>query len=224
MIETIKFKTSSQNVFFLGCLHFGHDKEFLWKKRGYSSVIEHDIDLLKRWNKKVQKGDVVFLLGDTLFGQSGEERLKDLIKELNGSQFYLMPGNHTAGWRQLYKSCFIYDVGSVDIFGRVKMQIDDKLVYFIPNYFEIYVDGHPIVLSHYPIRCWNSYAKGSWMLHSHVHGSLESSLSTHKQGKILDCGVESIKEPLSFSEIKKIMDYKLTVVEDHHSDSTPNPF
>jgi calcineurin-like phosphoesterase family protein len=112
----------------------------------------------------------------------------------------------------------------MDVYGRIELDLGTKFVYLIPNYFEIYVNNQAIVLSHYPIRCFNSYSKGAWCVHSHVHGHIDDCLPSGRKNKILDVGLESIKEVQLFEEIKVIMDQKPIVIEDHHTNKTKNPF
>ena len=66
---------------------------------------------------------------------------------------------------------------------------------------EIKIEGQHITLSHYAMRVWNKSHFDSWMLYGHSHGTLEP------QGKSWDVGVDYNNfEPLSFEEIKKIME------------------
>lgn len=96
----------------------------------------------------------------------------------------------------------------------------------MPNYFEFFVDGQPIVASHYPLASWNGMAKGSFMLHGHCHNRLQESRVGKElnMGKIMDFGVENCPYPLSFAEIKEIMDNKPIIQTDHHDSKTQNPF
>ena len=38
-------------------LHFGHDREFVWKVRGYSSVEEMNEAQVEKWNAKADDED-----------------------------------------------------------------------------------------------------------------------------------------------------------------------
>lgn len=219
MIKVIKF--NQNNIYFFGCLHYGHDKSFIYQKRGFSSIQEHDKVLTERWNNKITNNDIIFLLGDTMFGKSGKQGFLDLINSLNGKEYFIMPGNHHAGLNDLFKDIINckdnVNSSRLDYVGRLTYNINlDKIIYLIPNYYEAIINGQFIVLSHYPILCHNQYKHGSFMLHSHVHGNLKDSLPTGRKGKILDCGPESIKEPLSLHEISQIMEEKPVWGESHH--------
>ena len=53
-----------QKVFFTSDLHLGHANVITYDNRPFSSVEEMDEELIRRWNAKVGKGDVVYVLGD----------------------------------------------------------------------------------------------------------------------------------------------------------------
>ena len=55
---------SQQKIFFTSDLHFGHENVLKMDNRPFKTVDEMDAELIKRWNKKVNKGDIVYVLGD----------------------------------------------------------------------------------------------------------------------------------------------------------------
>ena len=59
--------------YFTSDLHIGHDRDFIWKARGFSSIEEHDTEILKRWNSIVQPEDTVYILGDLCLGRDESE-------------------------------------------------------------------------------------------------------------------------------------------------------
>ena len=50
--------------------HFGHDREFIWGPRGYTSAAENDADIIKKWNEVVSSEDTVYHLGDVMLGDN----------------------------------------------------------------------------------------------------------------------------------------------------------
>ena len=88
--------------------HFNHNKEFIWKARGFSSVEEMNEDIIKKYNSVITNDDVVYCLGDCGLGGSGEEslnKLKSCIERLNGT-IIIIRGNHCTNQRsELYKQC-----------------------------------------------------------------------------------------------------------------------
>ena len=50
-------------VFFTADLHFGHENVIDFDNRPFESVEEMDAELMRRWNNKVEKSDIVYVLG-----------------------------------------------------------------------------------------------------------------------------------------------------------------
>lgn len=44
-------------------LHIGHNREFIYKTRGFNNIEEHDKKLVINWNELVDPADVVYILG-----------------------------------------------------------------------------------------------------------------------------------------------------------------
>lgn len=79
-------------VYFTSDLHIGHDKDFIWRPRGFSSIEEHDTEIIKRWNKVITFEDTVYILGD-LCMSGNETEWNRVYKVLNGNKIVIC-GNH----------------------------------------------------------------------------------------------------------------------------------
>lgn len=91
------------SIFITSDTHFGHNKEFLYKPRGFSNIYDHDNQIIYNWNQIVQKNDEVYLLGDVMLGDTSYG-LK-CLGQLNGN-IHIIRGNHDTDRRvELYKSC-----------------------------------------------------------------------------------------------------------------------
>lgn len=89
------------SIFLTSDLHIGHDKEFIWKARGFKSIEEMNEAIVRRWNEVVTQEDTVYVLGDVVMGNS-EESIQYLDK-LNG-YIIIIRGNHDSSHRKaLYK-------------------------------------------------------------------------------------------------------------------------
>lgn len=213
MVNVLKF--SNEKIFFFSDFHKNHDRDFLYPKRGFKNIQEHDTALINNWNSKVDNNSIVFLLGDSVVGagKNSEESFVQLLINLNYKEIYIMPGNHFAGYRSLFNNSPYL----IDKFYRIKADIkgnNGRFINLIPNYYEIIVNGVLCCLSHYPIYSWNMASKNSYLIHGHTHNNIKN----HLKGKIIDVGPESIgNSPISFGEIKEIMDKKETFSPDHHS-------
>ena len=95
MINTkLLFKNSikdSEKIWFTSDLHFGHDKEFLYKPRGFNSITEHDETIISNFNSVVSNDDVLVILGDVMLGDNSYG-IK-CLNRLNGRKF-IIRGNH----------------------------------------------------------------------------------------------------------------------------------
>ena len=80
-------------------LHFGHDRQFIWKVRGFSSIDEMNKTYVNRWNSLVTEDDDVYILGDLMLGVP--ENI-EFIRRLNG-KLHIVYGNHdTMSRREMY--------------------------------------------------------------------------------------------------------------------------
>ena len=83
-------------------LHFNHNREFIFKPRGFETVEEMNEAIVQRWNEKVSPYDEVYVLGDLMLGSSTDGI--EYIKRLNGS-IHIILGNHDTDTRvNLYYS------------------------------------------------------------------------------------------------------------------------
>ena len=46
-------------IFVTSDTHFGHDREFLWGPRGFENHVDHDREVIRRWNEVVGKNEYV---------------------------------------------------------------------------------------------------------------------------------------------------------------------
>lgn len=210
--------TAERKVWVWSDLHLYHDRDFIYGPRGFKSCADMTTAILRAWRDNVGPHDTLFLLGDTMFGIGGDQRLMDLFIDMPYGDLYLMPGNHFSG----YKQCFdqlTQKHGATSFPLEPSFGHQSKHLHFIPNYFECFINQQPFVMSHYPILSWNGYSKGSYLLYGHVHGNLK-----HDLGKAMDMGIEKCPRPQSFWDIDKFMKAKPIKIVDQHGKGDKNPF
>lgn len=69
----------------------GHDREFIWKARGFSSVDAMNDKIIKAHNFVVDPDDDVYVLGDLILGDSAKGL--ECLRALNG-KLHIVRGNH----------------------------------------------------------------------------------------------------------------------------------
>lgn len=188
----------------------------LWKARGYSSVEEHDIDIETQINARVRPNDILIHLGDICLNTT-KEQLDGFLDRIQCKNIYALWGNHNNPHE---KKIFYAGQtgGNVRGFKTVTYPFEYKNLVFFPHYVEAVLNGHYTVLCHYPIHIWNEMAHGAWMLCGHSHGGCEFSVPENSEGKILDCGWDLHKKPLSIAEIDAIMATKnFHALDKHHT-------
>ena len=143
-------------------LHFGHAKlNIAMDQRGFASGEEMDRYMIEKWNSRVRHGDEVVILGDFCMTKKADEAEK-IIRQLKGKK-YLVVGNHD---RYLNDKTF-----------------DRSLFKWIEPYHELNDDRRKIVLSHYPVFCYDGQYRRNgngvpktYMLYGHVHNTYDEVL------------------------------------------------
>ena len=128
-------------------LHLNHDKDFIYKARGFETVQEMNEAIINRFNSKVKPDDTVYILGDVCLGDT--EASIPLIKLLNGKK-YLAYGNHDTDNR-------------ISRFLELGLFKDVLMGYRVNAYKRVFV------LTHYPTLVANPNEKYVINLHGHTH-------------------------------------------------------
>lgn len=138
-------------VYYIADLHFGHKNCMAFDNREFPSIEAHDEELIRRWNNVVGYEDDVWILGDVSWYNA--TKTNAILDRLNGN-LHLCIGNHD---KKLLRN----------------QDFRNKFVE-ITHYKEIDLEGDKgVVLSHYPIPCYNKHYYGWYHLYGHVHNSFE---------------------------------------------------
>ena len=138
-------------IYFISDLHFGHRNCLSFDNRPFKNIEEHDETLINNWNEVVGIDDDVWILGD--FSWYNATKTIEIFNKLNGNK-HLCIGNHD---KKLLKN---KDVRNLFV--------------EIVDYKEIDLSNNcGVVLSHYPILCFNKHYYGWYHLYGHVHDSFE---------------------------------------------------
>lgn len=116
-------------IYFTADLHLGHNKDFIYKERGFDNISSHDTAILKNWNSVVTPDDIVYVLGDLMLGDDSIGM--SILEQLNGS-IYIILGNHDTDSRAaLYET--LPQVSDISFANRIRYK------------------GYTFFLSHYPM-------------------------------------------------------------------------
>ena len=175
-------------IHFTADQHFGHGNIIRYCNRPFRSVDEMNAVLIERWNSVVKPDDIVYQLGDFVWGDD----LRGPLAYLNGDVRILSyPWHHDARWLRNH-------------FGDATLQ-PPVVVLERP---ELSTSKWPqvIVLCHYPFAVWDRKHYGAWHLHGHSHGQY------HGEGLIYDVGVDANNfTPVSLDRIREIMGDKAEI-------------
>lgn len=169
--------------FYTSDLHFGHNNILRFENRPFKSVEEMDETIIANWNRKVAKGDEVYILGDFAFADG--TRANELAERLNGRKF-LVKGNHD--------HYFLSD----------KRFNKDNFIW-IKDYASIKDGEQALILFHYPIAVWDRQHHGSLHLFGHIHSNASTMHPlTLKLDNAYNVGVDVWNyEPVTLEEILK---------------------
>ncbi len=169
-------------TFFISDTHFSHENilKFEPHYRPFDTIEEHDQELIKRWNSVVRPNDIVYHLGDVVFGQ------KNLFKLgfLNGDKRLIM-GNH---------DCY---------------STHEYLKYFTKLYGCLQWQGF-CILSHIPVNPQQLSGRYRYNIHGHLHSKnvmlpqLEGKEAYVNDPRYINVSVEQIDlTPIDWIELKK---------------------
>ena len=148
--------------YYISDQHFHHDNlNRCMDCRGFESGEAMNEYMISRWNSRVRPKDEVVILGDFCISPKGEDA-NAVLARLNGRK-YLVVGNHDK-----YLNSKEFDAGHFQ---------------WITPYRELKDQKRKVILSHYPIMCYNGqYRRDSggiprtYMLYGHVHNTFDEYL------------------------------------------------
>ena len=168
-------------IYFTYYLHFGHKNIIEYCKRPYSNVEEMDNEIVKIWNKKAKKNDIIYVLGD--FSWYNAEKTNEILEKLNGRK-RLIVGNHDYKYLN-------------------SLNFNKKLFEEIKEYEEIIINKKRIILFHYPIIDWNCKYYNSIHLFGHTHNTENEDVKyMNNQKNCYNVGFDIWKDLVSLEDLR----------------------
>lgn len=150
-------------IYFTSDIHFNHSKSFLYEPRGFSSIEEHDEQIIKNWNAIVKPEDTVYVLGDMCLGGSDVQNMWEnmsFIEQLNG-QLHIIRGNHDTDHRvNMYREC-----ENVVAAGEYATIIKYGKYHFYLSHYPTKVGNYDDEEKHTKLYCLcgHSHVKDKWL-------------------------------------------------------------
>lgn len=215
MIKRLKLQN---NTYWWADFHAAHDKDFIWQKRGFKNVIEHDQTLVEKWNSKVGKNDTIIYLGDFSVGANNTlEYTIEILENLNGKIIYVF-GNHETQIEKIYHRTVREKYGTtMNGFEVYPITWNDKVT-FVGQSVLLSIDKQIIYCRHMAPLIFDHMQHNAVCCVGHSHAQCETINPEYKGQKILDCGVDNFPNgPISFNELMEIMNSKKFEAVDHHT-------
>lgn len=159
--EAIDQSKKPARLLYIADLHFYHHRLCQeMDRRGFSGYEEMNAHMISQWNKKVSSRDTVYILGDLSVAKGVATNL--VLSQLHGKK-HLIIGNHD---KYLTDKAF-----------------DRSWFNSVDAYKEIRDNGRKVVLSHYPVFCYNGQYRRdksgmpmTYMLYGHTHNTHDEAL------------------------------------------------
>lgn len=197
------------NLFITSDLHFNHNREFVWKARGFSSVEEMNDKLISIINETVGPKGILLSLGDWCLNTDSTKYI-DIWEKLKVGQIWMIAGNHNNPHSKIY--------GYGSCIGETSHRHDCPPITRYGHYLTFRFSSKFFVCFHFPQLVWDGQSDGSMHLCGHSHGDLQYSRPENLNQKVLDCGIDIHKKPLSMKEVEAIMNTKsISII--HHDKS-----
>jgi calcineurin-like phosphoesterase family protein len=182
--------------FFTSDLHAYH--KFIATFRGFNDVEQMNNSIIRSINNYVRAEDELYIIGDLSFGNV--ENTSEFLNQIHCKSKYLILGNHD-NVKRISKL--------LDHFIWVK----DRYLLKIKDSDED-TDNQKLFLDHYPMLTWPEAHHGTWQVHGHSHGSLDSEYTSTR----IDVGWDVWRRPIAYEDIKRYMLSKSYKIVDHHGE------
>lgn len=131
-------------IYYIGDTHFGDKRVMELAGRPYSSTMEMDNDIIRKWNDRVCDNDTVYVLGDFAIDDVSAQ----VIEKLRGRKILLL-GNHdeVLSLETLHKFDCVKTIDTIDDCKR------------------------SVCLCHYPLLSYNRSVYGGYHVFGHIHNN-----------------------------------------------------
>ena len=173
----------SQNIFFTSDYHFNHGGILETGERKGCLKWRTQFNSVEEMNEKIIEIHNSIVKPTDVVYDLGDfiwrGNPNPFIERLNG-YFYMVKGNHDHKAKYTHK----------------------KVQHVVDGYYNIQIQKQDLTICHFGMLSWNRSFHGAWHLHGHTHERVEE----WEVGKRTNVCWDIIHRPISFDEIKEIMD------------------
>ncbi len=144
--------------YFISDIHFSDERIMRLCNRPFENADKMDEYIIDNWNKRVNKDDDVYILGDI-----SKEYYPNIYSKLNGKK-YLILGNHDYAFKNELLSTYCFEE-----------VLDIKT---------ININKQKVILCHYPIMDWEDSHLGSIHLYGHIHNKNLPEIENYYKDKL----------------------------------------
>lgn len=186
-----------QQIWFTSDTHFHHrnilkhcpDRQKICNAKDENDVEAWDTWMIEKWNSTIGKKDIVYILGDFIFGS--QESARKLLDKLQGKKFLIL-GNHDKGVDKLE-----------NYFEQITQQ---KLVTFKKANYDFLEEDFMIFLCHYAMITWPSKHYGVVQCMGHSHGRLDD-YNEESTDLRVDVGIDGKLANFNFIKLEQLYSY-----------------
>lgn len=188
---------TTQQIWFTSDNHIHHRnilKHCPKRQNICSAKDENDVEawdkwMIDKWNSTIGKKDIVYILGDFIFGS--QESARKALQNLHGKKFLIL-GNHDKGVDKLE-----------NYFEQITQQ---KLVTFKKSNFDFLDEDFQVFMCHYPMVTWASKHYGVINTHGHCHGRLDDYNEASTDLRV-DVGIDGKLANFNFITLEQLYRY-----------------
>ncbi len=194
-MKSLKLKRKEVSI--CSDMHIGHDRDFIWKARGYSSPEEHHEDMLYWLSYAIGTSTTCISLGDLTF--KADVAMRKLIwPNIYNDSFKAILGNHDA---KFIEKC---SLGDRNLGDAAMLKLDTNEV---------------VVISHYPMLEWPSAYHGAYHLHGHCHNNLApETYRARRMDCSTDCLIRIFGRPVA--DLDELLEY-IDIRDVEHAEREP---
>jgi calcineurin-like phosphoesterase family protein len=215
MLKIKKKRKDYKEILFCSDTHWGHNKEFLYKPRGFSNPEDHS-NWIQEQIDGIHPDSLLIHLGD--HGLSvGAERIQEFLLTFPCETLTIF-GNHQSGVHQLYQQQLPKGFENCQLYP---MKITPNIT-LLGYEFLLDIDHDRFYCRHMAPLIWPEMGKNRWCVTGHSHSNLiQANPGYSGFGKMLDVGVENAKNYndsafFTYEEVRGIMWVKADASFDHH--------